>query len=144
MTDFSAERPCRILSLDGGGAKGFYTLGVLREIEGMIKCPLHEKFDLIFRTSTGAIIAALLALGRNVKEITYHYEKHVPTVMQRKRRAEKSAALEVLGDEVFRDATFAQIKTGVGIVATRWITEVILDPFRLRAVDVIGRLGETA
>jgi hypothetical protein len=26
--------------------KGFYTLGVLREIEGMMKCPLHEKFDL--------------------------------------------------------------------------------------------------
>jgi predicted acylesterase/phospholipase RssA len=24
---------CRILGLDGGGAKGFYTLGVLREIE---------------------------------------------------------------------------------------------------------------
>jgi patatin-like phospholipase/acyl hydrolase len=27
----------RVLSLDGGGAKGFYTLGVLKEIEGMIK-----------------------------------------------------------------------------------------------------------
>jgi len=25
--------------------KGFYTLGVLHEIEGMMKCPLHEKFD---------------------------------------------------------------------------------------------------
>jgi hypothetical protein len=24
----------RVLSLDGGGAKGFYTLGVLKEIEG--------------------------------------------------------------------------------------------------------------
>ncbi|MCS3758661.1 phasin family protein [Bradyrhizobium centrosematis] len=24
MADFSAERPCRVLSLDGGGAKGFY------------------------------------------------------------------------------------------------------------------------
>lgn len=26
---------CRILSLDGGGAKGFYTLGALKEIEGL-------------------------------------------------------------------------------------------------------------
>ena len=26
-------------SLDGGGAKGFYTLGVLKEIEGMLGCP---------------------------------------------------------------------------------------------------------
>jgi uncharacterized protein len=39
MAEFPAERPCRILSLDGGGAKGFYTLGVLREIEGMVKRP---------------------------------------------------------------------------------------------------------
>ena len=53
----------RILCLDGGGAKGFYTLGVLKEIEGMLGCPLHKRFDLVFGTSTGAIIAALIALG---------------------------------------------------------------------------------
>jgi predicted acylesterase/phospholipase RssA len=35
----NAESFCRILSLDGGGAKGFYTLGVLREIEAMVDCP---------------------------------------------------------------------------------------------------------
>lgn len=57
------KKPYRILCLDGGGAKGFYTLGVLREIEGLVKQPLCERFDLIFGTSTGAIIAALLALG---------------------------------------------------------------------------------
>jgi len=38
---------CRILSLDGGGAKGFYTLGVLKEIEGMLGCPLYKRFDLV-------------------------------------------------------------------------------------------------
>lgn len=123
MTDFCVERPCRILSLDGGGAKGFYTLGVLREIEGMIKCPLHEKFDLIFGTSTGAIVAALLALGRSVKEISDLYEKHVPTVMKKKGRTEKSAALKALGDVIFQDAKFDHMKTGIGIVATRWIIE---------------------
>jgi uncharacterized protein len=48
----------RVLSLDGGGAKGFYTLGVLKEIEGMLGCPLYKRFDLIFGTSTGSIIAA--------------------------------------------------------------------------------------
>lgn len=111
------------MSLDGGGAKGFYTLGVLREIEGMVKCPLYEKFDLIFGTSTGAIIAALLALGKSVKEISDLYEKHVPTVMQKKGRAEKSAALKNLGDVVFEDAMFDQMKTGIGVVATRWVIE---------------------
>jgi patatin-like phospholipase/acyl hydrolase len=123
MVDFSKEKPCRILSLDGGGAKGFYTLGVLREIEGMVKCPLHEKFDLIFGTSTGGIIAALLALGRSVKEISELYEQHVPAVMQRKSRREKSLALAELGDQVFEEDKFDTMKTGVGIVATRWVIE---------------------
>lgn len=30
-------QPYRLLTLDGGGAKGFYTLGVLREIEGLVQ-----------------------------------------------------------------------------------------------------------
>src|SRR5262245_57339307 len=29
------QKICRVLSLDGGGAKGFYTLGALKEIEGI-------------------------------------------------------------------------------------------------------------
>jgi patatin-like phospholipase/acyl hydrolase len=105
------------------GAKGFYSLGVLREIEGMVKCPLHEKFDLIFGTSTGAIIAALLALGKTVKEIADLYETHVPTVMKKRRRGAKSAALAMLGEKVFKDARFTDMKTGVGIVTTRWFIE---------------------
>ena len=123
MPDFSAEKPCRILCLDGGGAKGFYTLGVLREIEGMVRCRLHEKFHLIFGTSTGGIIAALLALGRSVREISDLYERHVPTVMQKKGRREKSRALAKLGDEVFGENKFDKMQTGIGIVATRWMIE---------------------
>lgn len=140
MPDFSAERPCRILSLDGGGAKGFYTLGVLREIEGMVKCPLYEKFDLIFGTSTGAIIAALLALGRTVKEISDLYEKHVPTVMRRKGRAAKSAALKSLGDAVFKEAMFTDMRTGVGIVTTRWVIERPMI-FKTSIDQAHGRMG---
>jgi patatin-like phospholipase/acyl hydrolase len=41
------------------GAKGFYTLGALKEIEGLTGGKLWERFDLVFGTSTGAIIAAL-------------------------------------------------------------------------------------
>jgi patatin-like phospholipase/acyl hydrolase len=140
MPEFSAERPCRILSLDGGGAKGFYTLGVLREIEGLIGCPLHERFDLIFGTSTGAIIAALLSLGKSVTEISELYEKHVPTVMQRKNRAEKSAALAKLGDDVFKDAMFTDMKTGVGIVTTRWVIERPMI-FKTSIDQAHGRMG---
>jgi uncharacterized protein len=34
--DRLGEKLCRVLSLDRGGAKGFYTLGTLKEIEDII------------------------------------------------------------------------------------------------------------
>jgi patatin-like phospholipase/acyl hydrolase len=143
MAEFSAESPCRILSLDGGGAKGFYTLGVLREIEGMIKRPLCESFDLIFGTSTGAIIAALLALGKTVKEISALYEKHVPTVMEKKSPGEKSLALAELAEEVFKGAKFENMKTGVGIVTTKWVIERPMI-FKASIDQAHGRIGTFA
>src|ERR1700719_2012009 len=93
--------PCRLLTLDGGGAKGFYTLGVLKEIEALIGRPLYQRFDLVFGTSTGAIIAALVALGKTVDEIHALYKEHVPSVMRPRTRAEKSAALRKLADTIF-------------------------------------------
>lgn len=114
---------CRILSLDGGGAKGFYTLGVLKEIEAMLGCPLHKRFDLVFGTSTGAIIAALIALGHEIDEIHELYKKHVPTIMQATSATAKSAALAKLAKSVFNETTFDAVKTGVGIVTTKWLQE---------------------
>src|SRR6266404_6521631 len=86
-------QPFRVLSLDGGGAKGFYTLGVLHEIEAMMGRKLHEVFNLVYGTSTGAIIAALIAQGNNVDDIHRHYKEHVPRIMQRKRPSEKTKIL---------------------------------------------------
>ncbi|HET6432891.1 patatin-like phospholipase family protein [Dyella sp.] len=117
------EKLFRVLTLDGGGAKGFYTLGILREIEAMISCPLHERFDLIFGTSTGSIITAMLALGKSVPEIIALYQKHVPTVMENKSAACRSAALADLSEAIFGDAMFADVKTSVGIVTTKWVLE---------------------
>lgn len=121
--DASSKRILRILSLDGGGAKGFYTLGALKEIEALVECRLYEKFDLIYGTSTGAIIAALLGLGMSVKEIEALYRKQVVAVMARWLPCRKTAALEALASEVFGDLKFDAFKTGMGIVGTRWREE---------------------
>ncbi len=123
MAESADEMPYRVLTLDGGGAKGFYTLGALREIEGLVNMRLHEKFDLIFGTSTGAIIAAMLALGHSVDEIHDLYKEHVVTVMACETAAEKTAALKALADEVFQQQTFEDVKTGIGIVTTKWIND---------------------
>src|SRR6266571_7398604 len=104
-TEYAKDGLCRILSLDGGGAKGFYTLGVLKEIEGMLGCPLYKRFDLVFGTSTGAIIASLIALGYEIDEIHELYKEHVPKVMRVHDPHGKSEALAKLAKEVFADKT---------------------------------------
>lgn len=131
---------CRVLSLDGGGAKGFYTLGVLKEVEALVNRPLFQCFDLIFGTSTGGIIAALLALGYRVDEIHKLYKEHVPAIMRARGSHKKSAALAALTTTVFGNRTFTDVKTGVGIVATRWDFEKPLI-FKGNTAQAHGRLA---
>ncbi len=113
----------RILALDGGGAKGFYTLGILHEIEAMTKAPIHTSFDLIFGTSTGAIIAALLARGETVATVRDIYEQHVPTIMKGSNTKRRTNGLHRLARHIFKDQSCDVFKTGIGIVATNWEEE---------------------
>jgi uncharacterized protein len=76
-----APGPKKLLSLDGGGIRGILTLGILAEIETQLRnvhgqndLVLADYFDYIAGTSTGAIIATALSLGKTVKEITALYE----------------------------------------------------------------------
>ena len=75
-----ASGPKRILALDGGGIRGALSLGYLEEIENLLRerygrndLVLSDYFDLIGGTSTGSIIATLLALGNSVDEIKRMY-----------------------------------------------------------------------
>ena len=118
-----AEGVCRILSLDGGGAKGFYSLGVLAEVEAVLAQPIHESFDLIFGTSTGSIIATLLATGKTVEENHCLYRKHVPHIMQAKTPRERTQRLSAVGEKVFGEDGFDKVCTGLGVVTTKWQLE---------------------
>lgn len=129
---------CRILSLDGGGAKGFYPLGILREVEALLPHRIHETFDLIFGTSTGSIIAALLATGLSVDEIHELYIEHVPPIMRATGKAAKTAKLRETGEKVFSDAGFDTVLTGLGIVATKWQLETPMI-FKSRETQAHGR-----
>lgn len=117
--DRTSSSRFRILSLDGGGALGFYTLGVLTEIEAMVGSALCESFDLVYGTSTGAIIAALISLGSRVNDIHDLYRRYVPYIMGRLTRHGRSRALARLAKTVFGTHTFEDAKCLLGIVATR-------------------------
>jgi hypothetical protein len=53
----------RILSLDGGGMKGYVPTALVAEVERRTGRPCHEVFDMIAGTSIGGIIGLLLATG---------------------------------------------------------------------------------
>jgi uncharacterized protein len=72
--------PKRLLALDGGGIRGIISLGYLDGIEQVLRARvrrpdyrLSDYFDLIGGTSTGSLIATLLALGWGVCEVRDAY-----------------------------------------------------------------------
>ena len=112
------QKRMNILTLDGGGSKGVYTLGILKELEATLTAPIHKTFNYIYGTSTGSIIAALLGLGWDVAQIEKLYFDLIPRIMgpllpHRKSALLRSELINVLGN---RD--FTSFQTGIGIVAT--------------------------
>ena len=83
--------PKRILALDGGGVRGAVTIGFLERMEQILaerkggtgSFRLCDYFDLIGGTSTGAIIATLLAMGRSAAEARDLYINMAQDVFRR-------------------------------------------------------------
>ena len=113
-------RKFKILTLNGGGSKGVYTLGVLKELEELLGSPLHKHFDLIYGTSTGAIIASLLSLGKDVKFIEKKYFELIPDIMGSWTKAGKSKALKNHAKIIFGNKKFDSFLTKTGIIAMNY------------------------
>ncbi len=72
--------PKRILAIDGGGIRSLISLGFLERLEAVLReqhnnpnMRLYEYFDLIGGTSTGAFLAAGLAVGMDMAELKRCY-----------------------------------------------------------------------
>jgi patatin-like phospholipase/acyl hydrolase len=136
-----SKGPKRILSLDGGGIKGALTIGYLKKIETILrekenndKLLLCDYFDLIGGTSTGSIIAAGLAIGMEVDEISKLYMDLGGKIFGKKRSFWKPwetwkflkanydySVLEKSLKDTFGEILLGgpEIKTGLCIVAKR-------------------------
>ena len=77
----TAPGPKKILALDGGGIRGILTLEILVRLEATLREKLGRQqdfvladfFDFFAGTSTGAIIAAGLAMGMPVAQVREFY-----------------------------------------------------------------------
>ena len=130
-----APGPKRILALDGGGIRGIVSLAflermerLLRERSGDASLRLADYFDLIGGTSTGAIIAAGLALGHTVEHLIDVYLNLARQGFQRRWWLGgtlvpkfRAAALETAIRAHVGTATLGSdsLRTGIGIVAKR-------------------------
>ncbi|MFW6027159.1 MAG: CBASS cGAMP-activated phospholipase [Candidatus Woesearchaeota archaeon] len=118
----------KILSIDGGGARGIFPTHILKriyeeyEIEDFCK-----EFDLIVGTSTGSIIAAGLAIGKPIEKIYKLYLEEAEKIFSEKNGFCKGYALKSrykkdnlvgLLKKVFKDKKIKDSKTRLMIPAT--------------------------
>ena len=96
-----------VLSIDGGGIRGIIPAAILAEIEKRTGKPICELFDYIAGTSTGGIIAAMLAAPDEKGKPMFTAEQV------------KSMYIE-LGSNVFHSSLVRKILTLGGILGTRY------------------------
>ena len=116
---FATERPRKLLALDGGGIRGVLTLQVLIRMEELLaeksgqgeNFRLCNYFDYIGGTSTGAIIAAGLAIGKSARWLSEFYKEVGPAmfekafILKRLKNLYKSEPLAEKLKEVFGEDT---------------------------------------
>lgn len=90
-----SNQKMKILSLDGGGVRGYLTAMILENVEKQLNLrdgtnkPLGGYFDLIAGTSTGAIIAGLLAIGKSASEVRKIYEDDIKDIFSNEMKRNK-------------------------------------------------------
>lgn len=90
----------KILSIDGGGIKGFLPALVLARMEADAERHMGQMVDMLAGTSTGAILALGLAAGISACEMAAFYEKLGPSIFRRTWR-KRLRSLFGLADEQY-------------------------------------------
>lgn len=77
----------KILSLNGGGVRGLFSISLLAKIEEILEdkysltdVRIGEYFDLITGTSIGGILALGLASGKSARELLTAFEENAPKI----------------------------------------------------------------
>lgn len=81
------KRDIKILSLNGGGVRGLFTISLLAELEDIIEerekrtdVKIGEYFDLITGTSIGGILALGLASGQSARDLRDTFKENAQSI----------------------------------------------------------------
>lgn len=121
----TGDTPFQILSLDGGGFKGLFTVAVLAELEADLGVRVQDHFDLIAGTSTGGLIALALGAGFRPQQIVDFYVSNGPSIFGRPRSRighlfkpkHSSVRLRTVLTELFEDKRLGESGTRLLIPA---------------------------
>lgn len=92
-----------VMSFDGGGIRGIFSLKVLDAVIDGLPYPLHRYVDLFAGTSTGGIIALALAIEKPIEDVLKLYTEK--------------------GNDVFYSSFWHNIKSLCGLVDERYGVE---------------------
>ena len=135
------HRPYRILSLDGGGIRGLMTAVWLARLEAELGSPLHEHFDLVAGTSTGALLGCGVSKGVPAAKMVTLYEEEGASIFPN-----RASRLWNRATRLFSDGVSAPKYDGAGlekalkgVFGTTLFKNLKVKPTLVTAYDVLGR-----
>lgn len=115
------DKTFKILSIDGGGIKGLYSLAILNVLEKHFEVKLHECFDLICGTSTGGLIALALSIGMSAEDLANIYKEKASIIFAPPQNVVKNKTLNKM---------LGMLKQGIiGKYGNEGLKEVLNDIF---------------
>ncbi|TXH29123.1 MAG: hypothetical protein E6Q96_04115 [Cyclobacteriaceae bacterium] len=113
-----------ILSIDGGGMRGIFTLQILKKLEWLAGSPCYKWCDMVAGTSTGGLISSLILNKKSTIEIEEIYDTLVSKVFTKRSwlanriynpPAYDKKNFRELTHKLVGDQTLKQLNAGTGL-----------------------------
>ena len=98
-----ARKPFVILACDGGGCRGFLSIKLIERLDAAVPDFL-DRVDMFAGTSTGSVIAAMLASGATPSEVAANYEEWCPAIFAQPRSLIRRAFAAKFSNKPLRGA----------------------------------------
>ncbi len=92
--------PAHVVSFDGGGMRGLYSIKIAQAIEDKLNGSLMNNVDMLVGSSTGSILSFGLASGKSLSDLEAIYKQR--------------------GSEIFYETTWDEIKDGDGLLGPKY------------------------